>query len=304
MSTESSTVAESTPAETVSTASITPSTSPASGLDNRFESKLAAVRGNKPEAHSTPASAQKPEAPSPAPATNSTGESKGRNEEGQEQPFRRPRDNRRFDELTKRLHEREATIAELRRQVQASSSTQPTKARADYGSDEEYIADLARRSASSELAQSQLSALENRQHREQRQAWDEQVAESVANPQAFHADLGQALHANLIDDATQEYAMSSPVGARMLEVFLSKVKDSSWRAEWERMPAIKKGIALHDLEQRVQGTNIAHAQQNVAPAAPAPSLTPSKGDRTPGTGGTLQSAFESKLDRVRSQWRR
>lgn len=295
MTPESSSVAD-TPS-VVATDSQTSQAAPASDVKSRFEDKLAAVRGNKPQERQAPASANPPKTEGPATETEQVGENQGQKPD-QEKPFKRGRDNRRFDELTKRLHEREATIAELRRQVQGVTAP---RARSEYPSDEEYIKDLAKHSATDDRLNSQITALEQRQVREQKQAWDEQVAEQVANPEAFHRELGQAIRTGVIDASTEEYVMASPVGVKMLEVFLQKSKDPAWKANWDRMPAIKKGIALDDLEKRVQKPKQAPAQQN---QAPAPSLAPHKGDRTPGTGGTVKSAFEAKLDRIRSGYRK
>lgn len=295
MTPESSSVADAP--SVVATENQAPVASPASDVKSRFEDKLAAVRGEKPKERQAPASANPSATPSPAPETKQIGENQGQKPD-QEKPFKRDRDNRRFDELTKRLHEREATIAELRRQVQGVAAP---KARSEYSSDEEYIRDLAKHSATDDRLNSQITALEQRQAQEQRQAWNEQVAEQVANPEAFHRELGHAVRTGVIDASTEEYVMSSPVGVKMLEVFLQKSKDHAWKANWDRMPAIKKGIALDDLEKRVtKAPTQARPQQN---QAPAPSLSPLKGDRTPGAGGTTQGAFKAKLDRIRNGFR-
>lgn len=296
MEIENSSVADSQPVvASENTQTSTPS--PASDTRTKFEDKLAAVRGIKTEKKEAPASATAPSQDSPAPETKQPGETQGR-KEGQEKPFKRERDNRRFDELTKRLHEREATIAELRKQVQ---SVQAPKTRSEYSSDEEYIKDLAKHSATDEYLNSQITALEQRQAHEQKAAWDEQVKAQSANPEAFHKELASVVRSGMIDQSTEEYVMSSPVGVKMLEVFMQKLKQPGFKEMWDKMPAMKKGVHLYDLEQRVQVDNSRKpAQQN---QAPAPSLAPAKGDRAP-VPGTVQSAFDQKLSRVRQGWRR
>ena len=296
MEIENSSVADSQPV-VASDAPQTSTPSPASDTRTKFEDKLAAVRGIKTEKRDTPASVPAPGQDSPAPETKQPGETQGR-KEGQEKPFKRERDNRRFDELTKRLHDREATIAELRKQVQG---IQAPKTRSEYPSDEEYIKDLARHSATDEYLNSQITALEQRQAHEQRAAWDEQVKAQAKDPAAFHKELASVVRAGMIDQSTEEYVMSSPVGVKMLEVFMQKIKQPGFKEMWDKMPAMKKGIHLYDLEQRVQVDQSRQpVQQN---HAPAPSLAPAKGDRAP-VPGTVQSAFDQKLSRVRQSWRR
>lgn len=282
--------------------STTPASIPAPASEGKakFEEKLAAVRGLKTEAKETPASevpAKSQDAP--APATTQLGEIQGQKEGQENKPFKRERDNRRFDELTKRLHEREYTISELRRQLQG---VQAPKTRSEYSSDEEYIRDLAKHSATDEYLSSQITQLEQRQAYEQRAAWGEQVRTQASNPEAFHRELAGVVRSGMIDPATEEYVMSSPVGVKMLEIFIQKIKQPGFKEAWDRMPAMKKGVHLYDLEQRVQRDNHVTAQQQNQ--APAPSLAPSKGDRAPGTSGNTRSAFENKLSRVRSEWRR
>ena len=269
---------------------------PVSDTRSAFEDKLAAVRGEKQKERPASTSAGVPDAENPVPATTQPGENQGRKED-QEKPFKRPRDNRRFDELTKRLHERESTIAELRRQL---GQVEPVKSRSDYENDEKYIGALAKKSATEELMQKQLTDLENRQAAEQRLAWGEKVSGQVRDPRTFHGELAQAIHYGVIDEATEEFVMASDVGPKMLEVFLAQAKNPGWIANWQRMPAMKKAIALNDLEQRVSAAPKAAPQQNTAPA---PSLAPAAGDRTPGAGGSARSAFETKLNSVRSNWR-
>lgn len=293
---ENSSVADSQPVVANEPQTTTPS--PASDTRKSFEDKLAAVRGIKTEKKESPASVPSQGQDSPAPETKQTpGDNQGR-KEGQEKPFKRERDNRRFDELTKRLHEREATIAELRKQVQG---IQAPKTRSEYPSDEEYIKDLAKHSATDEYLNSQITALEQRQAHEQKAAWDEQVKAQAANPEAFHKELAGVVRSGMIDQSTEEYVMSSPVGVKMLEVFMQKLKQPGFKEMWDRMPAMKKGVHLYDLEQRVQVDQSRQpVQQN---PAPAPSLAPAKGDRAP-VPGTVQSAFDAKLSRVRQGWRR
>ena len=269
---------------------------PVSDTRSAFEDKLAAVRGEKQKERPASTSAGVPDAENPVPATTQPGENQGRKED-QEKPFKRPRDNRRFDELTKRLHERESTIAELRRQL---GQVEPVKSRSDYENDEKYIGALAKKSATEELMQKQLTDLENRQAAEQRLAWGEKVSGQVRDARTFHGELAQALHYGVIDASTEEFVMASDVGPKMLEVFLAQAKNPGWIANWQRMPAMKKAIALNDLEQRVSAAPKAAPQQNTAPA---PSLAPAAGDRTPGAGGSARSAFETKLNSVRSNWR-
>lgn len=283
--------------------STTPASIPAPASEGKakFEEKLAAVRGLKTEAKETPASevpAKSQDAP--APATTQNGVDQGRKEGQENKPFKRERDNRRFDELTKRLHERENTISELRKQLQG---VQAPKTRSEYSSDEEYIRDLAKHSATDEYLNSQITQLEQRQAHEQRAAWDEQVKSQASNPEAFHKELAGVVRSGMIDPATEEYVMSSPVGVKMLEIFIQKIKQPGFKETWDKMPAMKKGVHLYDLEQRVQRDNPASnvPQQN---QAPAPSLAPAKGDRAPGNSGNTRSAFENKLSRVRSTWRR
>lgn len=296
MEIENSSVADSQPVvASDNTQASTPS--PASDARMKFEDKLAAVRGIKTDSKPTPASVPASGQDSPAPETKQSDGNQGR-KEGQEKPFKRERDNRRFDELTKRLHEREATIAELRKQVQNAKAP---KTRSEYSSDEEYIKDLAKHSATDEYLNSQITQLEQRQAHEQKAAWDEQVRAQAKNPDEFHKELASVVRSGMIDPSTEEYVMASPVGVKMLEVFMQKIKQPGFKEAWDKMPAMKKGVHLYDLEQRVQvDTSRQPAQQN---HAPAPSLAPAKGDRAP-VHGTVQSAFDAKLSRVRQGWRR
>ena len=270
--------------------------SPVSDTRSAFEDKLAAVRGERPKERPASTNADAPDTENPVPATTQPGENQGRKED-QGKPFKRPRDNNRFGELTKRLHERESTIAELRRQL---GQVAPVKARSDYEDDEKYIGALAKKSATEEVMQKQLNQLEQRQAAEERQVWEEKVGSQVQNPGVFHSELSQALRGGAIDAATEEFVMASDVGPKMLEVFLRQMKSPEWLANWQRMPAMKKAIALNDLEQRVSAAPKAEPRQN---AAPAPSLAPVLGDRAPSPGGSTKSAFETKLNRVRANWR-
>jgi len=293
MEIENSSVADSQPVVASDAQMSTPS--PASDARTKFDEKLAAVRGIKTEKKDSPASVPAQGQDSIAPETKQPGENQGR-KEGQEKPFKRERDNRRFDELTKRLHEREATIAELRKQVQ---SVQPPKSRSEYHSDEEYIKELAKHSATDDRLTSQINELERRQAHEHKAAWDEQVKAQASSPESFHNDLASVVRSGMIDQSTEEYVMASPVGVKMLEVFMQKLKQPGFKEMWDKMPAVKKGVHLYDLEQRMQVVEPTKPAQQT----PAPSLAPTKGDRAP-VFGTSQSAFDQKLSRVRQTWRR
>lgn len=111
------------------------------------------------------------------------------------------------------------------------------------------------------------------------------------------------VRSGLIDPSTEEYVMASPVGVRMLEVFMQKVRQPGFKEAWDKMPAMKKGVHLYDLEQRVQADTSRQPAPQQQNQAPAPSLAPAKGDRAP-VPGTVQSAFDQKLSRVRQSWRR
>lgn len=282
----------------------TESTTTAMDVDKEFKKAVAQVRGKKPEAEPVAATTEKPKAEAPKPEGKSEIGDEAQKKGEPEKPYKRNRDNRRWNELTKTLHEREKEIAQLRSQLESKPKA---KERESYTTDEEYIKDIAKQNATEEYLNLQLNTLQQRQVQELREQWNEQVKE-LPNPEQFNASVKQALTSGMIDQHTEEYVMSSPVGAKMLNVFLQKLQQQGFAEMWASMPAVKKGVHLYDLEQRVQrdATQTQQGQQPVIqpkqqPAVP--SIAPTKGDKAPGTFGTVESEFQNQLKKIRANLR-
>lgn len=261
----------------------------ASAAPKTVAEKLAEVRGLKPKEPQVQASTNDPKPNASVPQTSDPGEQKvGKDEQ---KPFRRDRDNNRFGELTKRLKEREAQIAELEKRLK---SVQPPKARNEYASDEEYIDARATNAAEKKLLGEQYSAAQYRKQAEEKQAWDERVQTTVKDAKAFEQRMRS--HVTDIDPETEEYVMASPHGPRMLEIMLERFEMPGAKEEFLSMPRQKRAALLVNLEMVAAATAEAPKQ---APA-PMPSLSPERGDKAP-VNQSPSDAVQSKLNSIRNR---
>lgn len=267
-------------------------TSPARDASAKFEEKLAQARGIERPMQKAEATANDEAASQPNSVTNpGNGETKVGNND--EKPFRRERDNNRFGKLTKALKMREARIRELESQL---GNLQKPKARAEYADDESYISDLSTHAANTKVIENELEANRSEQQREEREEWDERVRSTVKDVNSFMPRLRE--HIGSLDTETQEYAMSSPVGPRMLEFIFEQFANPDLKAQFVSMPKAKKQLLLVNLERECIAPLQQPAQRQEQAQPKVASLAPERGERVaqPATAG---AKFEARLKQIR-----
>lgn len=271
----------------------TPAAAQASAQPKTVAEKLAEVRGQKPQEAVVPASASTPVSTVRDPETTGQGVKEVKKDE--QKPFKRERDNNRFSELTKKLKEKDALIASLQKQMQ---SIAPPKARDEYATDEEYIAETAKHAASKNILESQMSSAEAERRAEERQAWDERVQATVKDAKSFEERIRR--HVSDIDRDTEEYVMASPHGARMLEIILEKFEEPGAKEVFLSMPRAKRSALLVALENAAAAPaeTPAQVQQVAQQHAPLPSLAPERGNKLP-AAPSPSSAVQAKLNSIR-----